>query len=75
MFEGKKWAKRKENTERMKFPHTHRRTYTTQAVRTSGSGHVHGVREVGPVDAGVVGLFFEHLVGLVSWGTGIRGKG
>jgi hypothetical protein len=27
---------------------------------------VHGVWEVGPVDAWVVGLLLEHLVGLVS---------
>ena len=27
---------------------------------------MHGVREIGPVDAWVVGLLFEYLVGLVS---------
>lgn len=35
-------------------------------VRTSWSGHVHRVGQVGPVDAWVVRLLFEHLVRLVT---------
>jgi hypothetical protein len=41
-------------------------TYTLSPVRTSWAGHVHGVREIGPVDAWVVGLLLQHLVRLVS---------
>ena len=33
---------------------------------TSWSGHVHGVREISPVDAWVVCLLFEYFISLVS---------
>ena len=38
----------------------------THLVLTSGSGHVHGIREISPVDAGVGCLFLEYLISLIS---------
>ena len=41
----------------------------THLVLTSGSGHVHGIREISPVDAGVGCLLLEYLISLISTET------
>ena len=38
----------------------------THLVLTSGSGHVHGIREISPVDARVGCLFLEYFISLIS---------